>query len=528
MTAPTKPNVYLRTEIKLRVSNSLRQRLMKVARAEGRSLNKECEARLLASLPVLPTPALAPALAKPTAPEPREMASRRPASPLRGDLSETQIDKLVAAAKAGKPVKVWHSDGGNLMLKIVGAAVSWVFRYDASRFGGASNVNMGLGSYPAIDLYAARERALELKRMLADGKDPRAARAEAKLKDHIARGLEKTVNEVVAEYLVIKERKSESFQSQAKYWFDTYVRDQIGSWPIQKVTTNNILEDAGLKDLWTRQNPTAKGFQNHLSQMFDLAIARGWFIGKNPAAWATLKHALAPSADVHQTKHHDALPYRDASRFMEKLRAYKDKGIARPNIRTTVSLAIEMLALTGVRLGEVQKAQWKEIDFDRRAWIVPWQHLKTGRKTRKDRPVPITSAMRVVLDEMLRRYPNPSPDAFVFPGQWSASRMLNRANLTNFINLQLGWETHVTVHGFRSTLRDWRAEQTQFPDILWKFQVDHAVAENLSDGSYGSTTLLEKRREMMEAWGSYCAAPTPEPASVTVLADKRRKANARH
>jgi integrase len=295
-----------------------------------------------------------------------------------------------------------------------GAGVSWIFRYDGRRFGYPGDVPMGLGSYGTVDLDMARELAHQYRLMLSEGKDPKVGRDDRLLDDQIVRGAAKTVNQVADEYFEAKvARKSASYRWQTEKWFKTFLRDKIGQWPIQKVDTNTILETCELRDLWIAQNPTARGLQNHLSRMFDLAIARGYYRGGNPAAWKGLQHILPSSSDVHQTKHHASLPYKDVARFMEKLRAYKDTRLTYPNIRTTVSLAVEFIILTGVRLSEVRLATWNEIDH--RVWNVPPEHRKTGYRNGKVRPIPITEPMLAVLEEMAKRRTDQSPDAIVFP-----------------------------------------------------------------------------------------------------------------
>jgi integrase len=259
--------------------------------------------------------------------------------------------------------------------------------------------------------------------------------------------------------------------------------------------------------------------------MFDLAIARGYYRGENPAAWKGLQHILPSSSDVHRTEHHSSLPYEDIGRFMQKLRAYKDPRGAGRGGRTTVSLAVEFVVLTGVRLNEVRSALWKEIDIEHMVWNVPPEHLKTGHLFGKVRPVPITKPMLAVLEEAKKRRADQSPDAVLFPAKWTGDGLLHRENVSTFIRKQLGWETHVTIHGFRSSLRDW-CRAKGFPAEYWDIQVDHVLGNKTSQ-SYGHNPLLEERRRMMEQWGEYCSKPAPEPQTgdvVVNLADKRRPA----
>jgi integrase len=224
---------------------------------------------------------------------------------------------------------------------------------------------------------------------------------------------------------------------------------------------------------------------------------------------------------VHRTKHHDSLPYQDVGRFMEKVRAYRDIRF-NANCRTTVSLAVEFIILSGVRLSEARLAKWKEIDFRHRAWNVPPEHLKMGHIHGKSRTIPITEPMLAILEEMQQRRVDRSPDAFVFRALWGRNGELNRSNVSSFISNQLGWETHLTIHGFRSTLRDW-CRAHKYPAEWWDIQVDHSLGDKTSQ-SYGHDKLIEERRGMMEKWGEYCSNPAPAPTAADVIniADKRR------
>jgi integrase len=196
--------------------------------------------------------------------------------------------------------------------------------------------------------------------------------------------------------------------------------------------------------------------------------------------------------------------------------------------RPMITLLLECVILTGVRLGEARYAQWKEFDLTCMVWTVPWQHLKTGRKFRTDRPVPITKTVLAVVEEARRRRTNQSPDALVFPARHDG-RPFKAANASTWINTSaFKWETKITVHGFRSTLRDW-CRANRYPPEWWDIQADHVVGNgNKASQSYGPDKLLEERRGMMEAWDEYCSRPAPEPQSADVvkLSEKRKRRSA--
>jgi integrase len=505
-------------------------------------VNAEMATRIEASLarapakpakPKTPAPAIL-APPPPASQAPELISAKRPTGGgvLPGKLSAAKIAKLIGEAKAGRLSNGHRApDGHNLYLQISnrGAGASWLFRYNGLRFGRGRDVPLGLGGYPTVDIDMAREQARQYRLMLKDGKDPKSERDNQRLDRKIALGQAKTAGQVADEYFATHvARKSASHQAQAKRWLEQYVHEPIGDMPVEKVTQTVILDKCGLRELWISHNPSARGVQSHLSRLFDLAIHRDYYTGKkNPAAWSTLKHVLPTPRDVHRRTQHASVPYKDAGRFAQSLRSYRDGRVGGqapfPNARTTVSLAVEMLLLTGVRTNEVRAAQWKEIDFPAKdVWLVPWQHLKTGYLHGKSRAVPITEPMRAIFDEMQKRRFDQSPEAPVFPGDWSRDGRLNRDTFSTFIRNSLGWEEGVTNHGFRTTLKDWCLAKG-FSLVWWAVQVNHETGSK-SDRSYGEDDLLEERRGMMEHWGRYLSAPAPETGGAVVeFKPKRRR-----
>jgi integrase len=437
----------------------------------------------------------------------------------RDKLSQTRVDKLTQNGMYG--------DGGNLWLEVTnnGKGKSWLFRWTEP--GTRRDRWMGLGPVHTVTLERARELATANRLLLRDHKDPKAEHESRRLDDLIARGLAKTVNQVADEYFEVRvARKSRHYRKQTVRLLKRYVRDPIGEMPIQKVNTEIILTNTGLFDLWTRQHPTAVAVHGHLERIFKRAIARKYYRGENPASWSILQQILPASGDVHKAKHHAWLPYKDVGRFMEALRSFRyttKRFSAQKDLRPIMTLMIEWVILTGVRIEEARDATWEEIDLPIKTWTVPWQHLKAGRKHHTDRPVPITKPMLAVIKELKKHDVDQSPNALVFPGH-KDGRQFGESAHVNFLNYAFKWETKVTLHGFRSTLRDWwRANR--FPPEWWDIQVDHVSGNRVSQ-AYGHDPLLEERRGVMELWGEYCSKPAPpEPKAndVVVLADKRRR-----
>jgi integrase len=283
--------------------------------------------------------------------------------------------------------------------------------------------------------------------------------------------------------------------------------------PIQKVDTKTILDTIGLRRLWSEQHPTAQSLHSDLQRIFSLAIANGYYRGKNPAAWENhLEHILPPSKDVHNVSHHAYVPYKDIGRFMAKLRVWED-GSLRQRGHTASALLLEFIILTGVRVSEARLATWEEFDLQGMIWNVPWQHRKTGHINKGNgngngvRPIPITPPMLAVLEEMQRRPIDHSPTALVFPSPHGGPYEINTC--WQLITKTLKWESNpqVTVHGFRSTLVDW-CRANGYAEHLIKRQLDHVIGGKV-DQAYGHDQHIEERRAMMRAWGDYCAQPEP-------------------
>jgi len=393
-----------------------------------------------------------------------------------------------------------YGDGGNLWLSVTnrGAGRSWVFRWTVP--GTRREKVMGLGPVHTVDLDEAREKARECRKLLLTGKDPLIERDSAKLDRDIAAGLSKTVNEVVDEYFNAKiAHKSSHYISQSTGMLGKYVREPIGTMPIQKVNTNTILNQVGLRKLWTEQHPTALILDGHL------------------------EHILPRSKDVHRAEHHSWVPYQDIGRFMAKLRAWEDQSCRRTG-HTTVALLLEFVVLTAVRLSEVRLATWNEFDLERLIWNVPPEKLKTGHLNGQVRPVPITPPMLAVLEEMKRRRKDDAPNALVFPSPRGGEYEIS--SCSQFIRQSLKWEATTTVHGFRSTFVDW-ARANRFPAHLIDLQLDHVLGNKVGQ-AYGHDKLIEERRAMMQQWGDYCSRPAPVSATgtdnVLSLAKRRKKA----
>jgi integrase len=413
-----------------------------------------------------------------------------------------QLHRLKALDVERKKAPGYYADGGGLYLQVSPSQTkSWIFRYALN--GRARE--MGLGSYPETTLAEAREKAVEARAIKADGKDPIEAK-RARKAEQAAEAARQVTFEDAAESYIKSHRagwRNAKHGDQWKNTLKTYAYPVIGAVPVQDVDTGMILKV--LEPIWTTKTETATRVRQRIESVLDWARARGHRQGENPARWrGHLDDLLPKPAKVRRVQHHPALPYSEIGSFMAELR--KQEG--------TAAFALELLILTASRTGEVIGARWSEIDLQKRLWTVPAERIKAGREHR----VPLSAPAIAVLREAakLRR-----EDGYVFPGGKHGKHLSNGALLMLLERMN---RSELTAHGFRSTFRDWAAEQTNFPREVAEMALAHVV-EDKTEAAYRRGDLLVKRQKLMDAWAAYCA--TKQRGQVVRMdeaARRRRKA----
>ncbi len=246
-----------------------------------------------------------------------------------------------------------------------------------------------------------------------------------------------------------------------------------------------------------------RGYGDELNPILDSAKVDGYRSGENPARWkGHLEHTLPKRSKVRTVKHHAALPYPEIGAFMAELRKGED-GAAR---------ALEFVILTLARTNEAIGALWDEIDFDAKVWTVPGERMKARREHR----VPLSAAALAVLKPLHKH----RGSEFVFASPRPGRPLSGMAML--MLLRRMGRE-NITVHGFRSTFKDWASERTSFANELTEMALAHAIRDK-TEAAYRRGDLFDKRRALMEAWANFCAA-----ASVTsdVVPIRRRETNSR-
>jgi integrase len=393
-----------------------------------------------------------------------------------------------------------YSDGGGLYLQVTvnarngQAAKSWVYRY---MLNGKAR-EMGLGSANAITLQQARTKAFECRRLRQEGIDPIDHRKASREQGALDAAKAITFRQAAAEYIT-SHRAGWRNARHAAQWettIATYAEPIIGRLSVQAVDTGLVLKV--LKPIWYTKPETASRIRGRIESVLDWAKVRGYRQGENPARWRGHLDKLLPArAKVRRVEHHAALPNGEMAEFMAALRE-QDCMAAR---------ALEFAILTAARTGEVIGTRWHEIDLREAIWTVPAHRMKASREHR----VPLTSRALAILG-------NPpsddgARDQFVFPGSKAGKPLSNMALL---MLLRRMGRDDLTVHGFRSTFRDWAAERTNFPSEVVEMALAHTV-QNKVEAAYRRGDLFERRRRLMDEWESFCAASKDHIGEAKVL-----------
>ncbi len=404
------------------------------------------------------------------------------------------INKLTALAVSKEGRRGYHGDGGGLWLQVSKSGTkSWIFRY--ARHG--KTRNLGLGPYPDVTLKTARDKATELRAALAHGVDPMAERAAAKAQA----ASRMTFDQCSAAYIAAH-RGGWKNPKHAEQWTNTlatYASPIIGSLDVAHVDTQHVVRILERDSLWTTKNETASRVRGRIERVLAWATTRHLRTGDNPARWRNhLDTLLPPPSKVQKEKHHEAMPYRSIHSFIQDLR--RQPGVA--------ARALEFTILAAARTGETIGMRWAEADLAQNVWTVPAGRMKAS----KEHAIPLSPRAAEILNQMQGARDADDDCEFVFPG-WSGDKGLSNMAMLKLLK-DMG-HTDLTVHGFRSTFRDWAGEQTHHAREV----IEHALAHQLKDkaeAAYQRGTLFEKRRQLMADWCRYIE--TPPPAALTVVA----------
>lgn len=391
------------------------------------------------------------------------------------------LEKLTAIRVDREKRQGRYSDGGGLYLQVgPTGGKSWLFRYMRA----GKSREMGLGTVASVPMARARALARQYREALAAGRDPIQERDAAREAEALERSKGKTFKSC-AEAYIASHREGWRNAKHVSQWENTlaqYVYPVIGALPVADVTTGHVLEV--LEPIWASKTETASRVRGRMESVLNWASVRAYRSGDNPARWrGHLAELLPKRSKVAQVKHHRALPYPKIGAFMRDLRA--QGGLA--------ARALELIILTATRTREVIEARWDEIDLGAATWTIPAERMKAGRPHR----VPLSAPALTLLKELKTHKVND----FVFPGTKDQTALSNMACLALLDRMG---RRDITVHGFRSTFRDWAAEQTSFPNIVAEAALAHTIGDK-AEAAYRRGDLMNKRRQMMDRWADYCA-----------------------
>jgi integrase len=351
----------------------------------------------------------------------------------------------------------------------MGLSRRWTFLYAIN----GKQREAGLGSASTVPLKDAREKAAEYRSMLFKGVDPLAVKQATTAAEEARRTFGQCADDL------IKSKQSEWRSAKhADQWRKTitgYCGPILGM-PVDEVDTAAVLKV--LNPIWKRAPESASRLRGRIEAVLNYAKAHKLRVGDNPAAWKGNLADILPRRSKLSRSHYAALPYHAVPEFVCKIR----------EIESIPALTLEFAILTAARSGEVLGARWDEIDLDARIWTIPAVRMKAGIIHR----IPLSTRVAEIIEGMARI----RCGDHVFPGQ-------RRCQPLGHMALRRLRPAGGTVHGFRSSFRDWCSEETSVSREIAEAALAH-VAGDETERAYRRGDALEKRRALMEAWANYC------------------------
>lgn len=424
------------------------------------------------------------------------------------ELGALDIKRLVHGGGKGNSMVAVGGVTGLYVQITPNGAKTWILRMRI----GERRRDFGLGGYPTVTLAQARDKAREARAKVESGIDPVEERksARARIIASQRRGL--LFSEAVDRALVsrLDAFRNEKHRKQWRSTLDTYALPVIGSMSVQDIAVHDVLRV--LEPIWATKTETASRLRGRIEAVLSWATVSGHRAGDNPARWAgNLKELLPAASKVAKEDNQPALQLKDAPAWYAELK--ERQGF--------VARALEFLALTAARSGEVRGARWDEIDVEHRLWIIPASRMKMQREHR----VPLSQQALDLLAALPRLDTNP----LVFPAarggplsDMALSMLMKRQHAASIEAGGPGFVDRVTKrpavpHGMRSSFRDWVAERTQYPGEMAEVALAHRIS-NAVEAAYRRGDMVEKRRAMMGDWAGFLAGPVQGDEVVVALA----------
>lgn len=385
------------------------------------------------------------------------------------------MHRLSARAAATLKKPGIYADGAGLYLRIQSASArSWVYIFHLS----GKRREMGLGAPPSVSLARARERAQSIRESVADGIDPIASKR--------VRRDTPTFGDLADAFIEDRKATVRSDKSIAR-WKRAIgpggYADDLRDLKVDRIQTEDVLPV--LRSLWESHPSSAGLLRGYIETVLNIAKVSGYRSGDNPAAWRGHLEHILPARQRLSRGHHAAMPFADVPLFYARLGANS----------SVAARALEFTILTAARTSEALKASWEEIDLASKVWTIPASRMKSAKEHR----VPLSKSVLDILSEL---GPCTGP---IFPGRRDDTPMSNMAMDMVLRRMKV----EVTVHGFRSSFRDWAGEMTSTPREVAEAALAHTIG-NSAELAYRRGDALEKRRVLMDGWAEYCAGATAE------------------
>jgi integrase len=381
-----------------------------------------------------------------------------------GKLTKTLVENLGAGR---------HGDGNGLYLVVdPSGARRWIVRVvvkgQKNKKGAPLRTDFGLGSAQLVPLNQARERTLEYRRMAKQGLNPRFTAT-----------LEIPNFEEIAQQVHIERMPTWKNTKHGQQWINTlrdYVFPKIGRMPIDSIGQPEVL--MCLSPIWTEKHETAKRLAQRIKTVLDVAKSKGFRSGENPVT--EIKDAKVLPRVTAKPKHHKAMAWQDVPAFYADLSGRS----------AMAARALMFTCLTGSRTSEALNAQWGEFDFDAKLWTVPATRMKAHVEHR----VPLSDTMIAIIEPLKEMKSD-----YVFEGQ---KRHKPLSNMSMLMLLRRMGVEGVTVHGFRSTFRDWASEVANAPREVAEMSLAHMVGNDV-ERAYARSDFLDRRRVLMDRWAGF-------------------------
>jgi integrase len=344
---------------------------------------------------------------------------------------------------------------------------------------------VGLGPWPTVSLAAARDKAAQLRKLLADRHDPKAERDKVRAAERSVTARLLTVRDAAKRFIADRDGtwRNEQHRRDFRNSLDSHILPVIGNLSVADVDTPAVLKVLERNNFWREKPETANRCRSRIEMLLDWAAARCYRDRENPAKWKGHLDSILPAPKVlAPTRHHPALPWQQVPAFMADL-----QGRQGLTART-----LEFAILNAARIGEVLGAVWSEFDFAARTWTIPGHKMKSGR----EHVVPLSARSLEILRAMSRDAERPFA--------------VHRATVGVFLRERMG-RPEITTHGFRSSFSTWCAEATRFEPDVRETALAHVIKDK-TVASYQRGTLLQKRRLLMDAWSKHCFSPV-KPAA---------------